>query len=102
MRIAVTIRMFWLATAAFTGVAFSCAAPASAQIAHDDPRLKTDQIQYEYVTPTKPEQMPLYETMKKTQVLEKFKEILAPLRLPKPMIFKTETCGIANSYFDID
>lgn len=82
--------------------AVAWAAPVSAQIAFDDPRLKTDQIIYEYVEPKNPAHTHLYETMKKTQVLEKLKEFLAPLRLPLQMKIKTEECGIANSYFDID
>ncbi|HKY87760.1 MAG TPA: DUF4344 domain-containing metallopeptidase [Pseudorhodoplanes sp.] len=82
--------------------ALSCAMPASAQIAFDDPRLKTDRILFQYVEPKNAAQFPLYEVMKKTQVLEKMQEFLAPLRLPIPIMIKTETCGIANSYFDID
>ena len=97
MSTAIKMRLFGAALGAL-----SAAAPASAQIALDDPRLKTDRIVYEYVMPTNPAQIPLYEVMKKTQVLEKMKDFLAPLRLPIQVIFKTETCGIANSYFDID
>ena len=82
--------------------ALSSAAPASAQIALDDPRLKTDRILYDYVEPKNAVHFPLYEVMKKTQVLEKLQEFLAPLRLPVPIMIKTESCGIANSYFDID
>ena len=82
--------------------ALSCVAPASAQIAFDDPRLKTDRILFQYVEPTNAVQFPLYEVLKKTQVLEKLQEFLAPLRLPIPLMIKTESCGIANSYFDID
>jgi hypothetical protein len=82
--------------------AISCAAPASAQIALDDPRLKADRILYEYVEPKNPAHVHLYEALKKTQVLEKLKDFLAPLRLPQPIIIKTEDCGIANSYFEVD
>jgi hypothetical protein len=66
----------------------------------DDPRLKTDQMLYEYAPPTNPAQMPLYETLKKTQILEKLKDFLAPVRLPRQILIKMETCGIANAYYD--
>ena len=101
MNLAVSIKTLSLAIAASLCAALSCA-PASAQIALDDPRLKTDQIIFEYVEPKNPAHLHLYETMKKSQVLEKLKDFLAPLRLPAPMKIKTEDCGIANSYFDID
>jgi putative metallopeptidase DUF4344 len=80
----------------------SWAAPVSAQIALDDPRLKTDRILFQYVEPKNAVHYPLYEAMKKSQVLEKLQEFLAPLRLPIPIMIKTEGCGIANSYFDDD
>jgi len=82
--------------------ALSCAAPASAQIAFDDPRLRTDRILYDYVEPKNAVHYPLYEALKKTQVLEKLRAFLAPLRLPRPIMIRTEGCGIANSYFDDD
>ena len=100
------LRTVLLAIAALVCAALSCAAlfcfPASAQIALDDPRLKTDRILFDYVEPKNLAQSPLYEAMKKTQVLEKLREFLAPLRLPHPIVIKTESCGIANSYFDND
>jgi hypothetical protein len=97
MSTAIKMRLFGAALGAL-----SCAAPVSAQIAPDDPRLKTDRILYDYVEPKNPAHIPLYEVLKKTQVLEKLREFLAPLRLPQPIMIKTEGCGIANSYFDDD
>jgi Putative metallopeptidase len=97
MSTAIKMRLFGAALGAL-----SCAAPVSAQIALDDPRLKTDRILYDYVEPKNAAHFPLYEVMKKTQVLEKLQEFLAPLRLPIPIMIKTESCGIANSYFDVD
>jgi hypothetical protein len=74
--------------------------PAPGPLTPDDPRLKTDQMLYEYATPTNPAQLPLYETMKKTQILEKLKDFLAPVRLPRQILIKMETCGVANAYYD--
>lgn len=80
-----------------------CVTSASAQIPVDDPRLKTDQFDFQYVEPTNPAHTPLYEALKRIQLLEKLKEFLSPLRLPIRILMKTEGCnGVANAYFEKD
>jgi hypothetical protein len=87
------------------GVAFCAlaAAPASAQIAFDDPRLKADRFEIEYVPPKDPKHQPLYDTLRQVQLLEKMKEFLSPFRLPVPIKMKVEGCdGVMNATFEKD
>ena len=83
--------------------ALSFTAPASAQIAFDDPRLKTDRFEIEYSPPKDPKQMKLYEMLKDEQLLEKIKEFLSPFRLPVAIKMKVEGCdGVTNATFSKD
>jgi hypothetical protein len=83
--------------------ALSFAAPASAQLAFDDPKLKTNQFDIQYVEPKNPAHIPLYEMQKKNRVLEELQEMLSPFRLPQRIMIKTEGCdGVVNSYFNTD
>ena len=83
--------------------ALSFAPPALAQIAVDDPTLKTDQFDFQYVEPKNPAHIPLYEMQKKNRVLERMQEFLSPFRLPRRIMIKTEGCdGVVNSYFRVD
>jgi hypothetical protein len=80
----------------------SCAAPASAQIAFDDPRLKTNAFDIDYAMPTNPEQMELFEKLKAHHVLEKMQAFLSPLKMPIRIMMRTKTCGVANADFTKD
>ena len=83
--------------------ALAFAAPASAQVAVNDPTLKTDQFDIEYVEPKNPAHIPLHEMQKKKRVLEGIQELLSPFRLPRRITIKTEGCdGVVNSYFRVD
>ena len=65
---------------------------------HSDPafaqksKLRADRIQIEYVPPKNPDHEPLFRLMKERRVLEKFKEFLSPLRLPRALRLKFEGC----------
>lgn len=62
--------------------------------------LKTNQFDYEYVEPKNPEHRPLYEALKKIQILEKFQEFLSPLRFPIKVTLKLRGCdGVVNATF---
>ncbi len=79
------------------------AAPAVAQIAFDDPRLKTDAFEIEYVPPKDAKHTKLYAMLKDEQLLEKMKEFLSPFRLPIPIKMKVEGCdGAMNATFTKD
>jgi hypothetical protein len=61
--------------------------PAAAQ------DLQNSQIEIAYVEPAKAEYQPIYQGLKKRQVLEELRAFLAPLELPKKITIKTEQCN---------
>ena len=77
---------------------------------HSDPafaqkssKLRADRIQIAYVPPKNPDHEPLFRLMKERRVLEKFKEFLSPLRLPRALRLKFEGCdGESNAWYDDD
>ena len=76
---------------------------------HSDPafaqksKLRADRIQIEYVPPKNPDHEPLFRLMKERRVLEKFKEFLSPLRLPRALRLKFEGCdGNSNAWYEDD
>lgn len=63
-------------------------------------KLRTHQFDYEYVEPKNPAHRPLYEELKKIQLLEKFQEFLSPLRFPIRVTLKLRGCdGVVNATF---
>jgi hypothetical protein len=64
--------------------------PALAQI---PPDLRNPQIAISYVEPRTAAYRPIYERLKKREVLEELRAFLAPLRLPKTLEVKTAECG---------
>jgi hypothetical protein len=58
----------------------------------DSVMFENDQVEIEYVEPTKPELMPIYESMKELRVLEQLKQFLSPLNLPVKLKIATEQC----------
>lgn len=62
--------------------------------------LKTNQFDYEYVEPKNPDHRPLYETLRKIQILEKVQDFLSLLRLPIKVTLKLRGCdGAVNATF---
>jgi hypothetical protein len=73
--------------------------PATAQKS----KLRPDRIQISYVTPKNPSHEALFQMLKERQVLEKFKEFLSPLRLPRALGLKLEGCdGVSNAWYEND
>src|SRR5712691_11942800 len=64
--------------------------PAKAQIPAD---LRNPQIEIAYVEPRSAAYRPIYERLKKRQVLEELRAFLAPLRLPRKVLAKMEQCN---------
>jgi hypothetical protein len=76
------------------------AMPAMAQAPAPPPAGNTgDQIRISYVEPKNPAHRPIYERLQKRRVLEDFRDFLAPLKLPKPLTIKIESCGVVNAYY---
>lgn len=69
----------------------------------DDPRLKTNQIDFQYVEPKNPAHKDIYDKLRHVQLLEKLQGFLAPIKLPIRIMIKVEGCdGLANAYFETD
>ncbi len=66
-------------------------------------KLRADRIQIAYVPPKNPAHEPILRLMKERRVLEKFKEFLSPLRLPRVLRLKFEGCdGVSNAWYEDD
>jgi Putative metallopeptidase len=65
--------------------------------------MKPNQILIAYEPPLNPAHQAVFELLKGNRVLEKFKELLSPLRLPRPLMLKLKGCnGEANAWYDYD
>jgi hypothetical protein len=75
---------------------------ASAQDLHAAaPKAKSGSIRIEYLAPKSPEHRPVFELIKQRRVLERVRELLAPIRLARPLLVKTEGCdGESNAWYD--
>jgi hypothetical protein len=91
--------MAWTLLRVLAGVlALSAATAADAKPAK---RAKTDRIDIAYVAPRSPEHQPVLELVKEHRTLEKIKQLLSPLRLPRRLLIKTEGCdGTSNAWYD--
>ena len=71
--------------------------PASAQ--PTPPKLPTG-LEIAYAPPSNPVHQPIYERVKTRGVLEKYKEFMAPLKLPRGITIATEGCnGKINAWY---
>jgi hypothetical protein len=70
------------------------ASPARAQSWSE---LRNPQIEIEYVEPRNAAFKPIYERLKKRQVLEELQAFLSPLKLPRNLTVKLDQCGSASS-----
>jgi hypothetical protein len=62
---------------------------------------KTNQIRIEYVMPTNPAHLSLYEQLKKVRALERLQVLMSPLRLPRTLPLKVSGCdGVSNAWYD--
>ena len=63
--------------------------------------LKPNRIEIAYVHPSNPAHQHIYERLKERRMLERLKGYLSPLRLPKPLLLKTEGCdGESNAWYE--
>ena len=91
--------MAWMTLRALAlALALSAATSADAKAVKG---AKADRIDIEYVAPKSPEHQPVLELIKEHRTLEKIKQLLSPLRLPRRLLIKTEGCdGVSNAYYD--
>ena len=71
--------------------------------AQNSSNLRSDRIQISYVPPTNSAHEPIFQLLKERRLLEKFKGLLSPLRLPRALLLKVEGCdGISNAWYGDD
>jgi hypothetical protein len=62
---------------------------------------KPNQIKFEYVKPKNPGHQPIYDQLKQGRALEHLQELMSPLRLPYPLLYKVAGCdGTKNAFYD--
>jgi hypothetical protein len=83
--------------AACAALVITTSPPALAQKA---PVLKGVGLQIEYKEPTNPAHRPIYERLRKRQVLEQYRDFMSPLRLKRSLVVALEGCnGDVNAYY---
>ena len=81
--------------------ALVAASSASAQNTRPARPANTDRIEIQYVAPKSPEHRQVLELVKEQRTLEKIKELLSPIRLPRKLLIKTQGCdGVSNAWYD--
>jgi hypothetical protein len=81
------------ATIAFVLFPVLLAAPTFAQAPTN---LQNPQVDIAYVQPTNPSYRPMYERLKKLQVLEELQQFLVPLKLPRKLTVQVDQCGATS------
>jgi hypothetical protein len=66
----------------------------------DAAKLETKRIDIQYVAPKKPEHRALFEMIKEKRALERMRDLLSPMRLPRRLVLRTDTCDEANAWYD--
>jgi len=73
-------------------------AQADAQGFH---RAKSNRIDIKYGEPKSPDHQPVLKLLKEARGLEKIRELLSPLRLPRRLLLQTQDCdGVSNAWYD--
>jgi hypothetical protein len=75
---------------------------ASTLIVHAQ-ELRTRQVDILYAEPKNEGLRPVYTQIKQARALERIQNFLAPLRLPRRLLIKTEDCdGVSNAWYEDD
>jgi len=62
---------------------------------------RTQQIRIAYVAPTNYQHVVLHDTLRRARALERMKEFMSPLRLPRPLLLRVQDCdGVANAWYE--
>ena len=74
-----------------------------AAVAQKSTELRPNRIQIEYLIPKNADLDNVYRLMRERKVLERFREFLSPLRLPRVLLLKVEGCdGETNAWYTDD
>jgi hypothetical protein len=90
-----------IVSAAALVLAMACTTPALAQAPIPQPSAiaPNPQIEIAYVEPKNPAYRPIYDKLKRRQVLEDLRAFLSPLRLPRKIQVKVDQCGTASAHY---
>ena len=67
----------------------------------DAATLKPNRVDVEYVPPKSPAHDALYKLVQERRVLEKIRDLLVPVRLPRRVLLKAQGCdGVVNAWYD--
>jgi hypothetical protein len=70
-------------------------------VAADAAALKPNRVDVEYVPPKSSAHDALYKLVQERRLLEKIRDLLAPVRLPRRLLLKTVGCdGVVNAWYD--
>jgi hypothetical protein len=62
---------------------------------------KANRIDIQYVEPKSPAHQPVFQQLKERRVLERLRDFLSPIRLPRRLLLKTEGCdGVSNAWYE--
>lgn len=91
------------ATICFAGILIGLALLTTPAAARKSWPLYTDQIRGQYAPPTDPKHKAIETALRERRVLERLRELLSPLRLPRILTLKVESCeGVANAFYEDD
>jgi hypothetical protein len=83
----------WIVGAAVAALASTCPAMFVTTASAQAPGLRNPQIEIVYGQPSSPRFQPIYDRLKKRQVLEELTQFLSPLRLPRKLTVRMDQCG---------
>src|SRR3954469_136869 len=91
----------YIAATTFALIMLSSLWPGQPVLGAQPPALKAGQIKIAYIPPSNPEHQAIYEMVQERRVLERLRDYLRPLRLPRRLLLKTEGCdGDANAWYE--
>lgn len=79
------------------------ATTALAPVAAEAQTMRPNRIDIRYVEPKAEKLRPVYDVVRQARMLEKVRDLLRPLKLPRRLLLKTEGCdGVSNAWYDGD
>jgi hypothetical protein len=79
----------------------ACLIPAGSSMVSAQ-ELSPRRVDIQYVEPSAANLKAVYQQIVQTRVLEKIRDLAAPLRLPRRLLIKTDSCGEANAWYEND
>jgi hypothetical protein len=93
----------WMGKLFAFSLALAVVSMFGAAVARESAGLRPNRIQIEYLKPKNAALDNVYRLMRERKVLERFKEFLSPLRLPRVLLLKVEGCdGETNAWYTDD